>query len=210
MLNHLDLFSGVGGFAKGLEDAGGFETVAFCEMDPFCRQVLKKHWPKVHCHEDIRSIRGLSLSELERGRKANGRSEPCLRPDWVVIENGFHRWRAWVPELRRELYKRGYASVPFRVCASDIGAHHRRARVFLIANADSVKLRELSWWWHGQGREVAKKLAESRHWAPSRLGMDDGISNAVDRRHALGNAIIPQISTLIGRAILNVERERCA
>jgi DNA (cytosine-5)-methyltransferase 1 len=41
-LRVLDLFSGIGGFSLGLERAGGFETVAFCEIDPFCRRVLKK------------------------------------------------------------------------------------------------------------------------------------------------------------------------
>lgn len=52
-LKVLDLFSGIGGFSLGLERAGGFETVAFCEIDPFCRQVLAKHWPEVPCHEDV-------------------------------------------------------------------------------------------------------------------------------------------------------------
>lgn len=34
----LDLFSGIGGFSLGLERTGGFETVAFCEIEPFCRR----------------------------------------------------------------------------------------------------------------------------------------------------------------------------
>ena len=48
----LDLFSGIGGFSLGLE-AAGMETVAFCEIDPFCRQILKKRWPDVPIFEDI-------------------------------------------------------------------------------------------------------------------------------------------------------------
>jgi hypothetical protein len=35
-MNVLDLFSGIGGFSLGLERAG-MRTVAFCEIDPFCR-----------------------------------------------------------------------------------------------------------------------------------------------------------------------------
>lgn len=57
-LRVLDLFSGIGGFSLGLERTGGFETVAFCEIDPYCRRVLAKHWPGVPCHEDITRLDG--------------------------------------------------------------------------------------------------------------------------------------------------------
>ena len=52
-LKVLDLFSGIGGFSLGLERTGGFETVAFCEIDPTCRKVLEKHWPEVPMVEDV-------------------------------------------------------------------------------------------------------------------------------------------------------------
>lgn len=55
-LKVLDLFSGIGGFSLGLERTGGFETVAFCEIDPFCQKVLKKHWPNVYIHDDVRTL----------------------------------------------------------------------------------------------------------------------------------------------------------
>jgi DNA (cytosine-5)-methyltransferase 1 len=56
MFRTLDLFSGIGGFSLGLERTGGFTTVAFCEIDPFCRKVLKKHWPEVPCYDDVRQL----------------------------------------------------------------------------------------------------------------------------------------------------------
>ena len=55
-LRVLDLFSGIGGFSLGLERTNGFETVAFCEIDPFCRKVLAKHWPDVRQYEDVREL----------------------------------------------------------------------------------------------------------------------------------------------------------
>lgn len=48
----LSLFSGIGGLDKGFEDAG-FECVAQCEIDPFGRAVLAKHWPKTFRWSDV-------------------------------------------------------------------------------------------------------------------------------------------------------------
>ena len=54
-LTALDLFSGIGGFSLGLERAG-LRTIAFCEIEPFCRDVLGKHWPHVPVAQDIRQL----------------------------------------------------------------------------------------------------------------------------------------------------------
>jgi len=54
-VNVLDLFAGIGGFTLGLERAG-FETVAFCEIDPYAQKVLRKNWPEVPIYDDVRSI----------------------------------------------------------------------------------------------------------------------------------------------------------
>ena len=51
-LTHLDLFSGVGGFALAARWAG-FETKAFCEIDPFCQMVLHKNFPNILIYDDI-------------------------------------------------------------------------------------------------------------------------------------------------------------
>ena len=51
----LDCFAGIGGFSLGLERAG-FETVAFCEIEPYCQKVLAKHWPGVPIYDDIREV----------------------------------------------------------------------------------------------------------------------------------------------------------
>ena len=55
-LRHLDLFSGIGGFSLGLEATGGFETVAFCDIEEYPRKVLEKHWPRVKQYTDIKEL----------------------------------------------------------------------------------------------------------------------------------------------------------
>ena len=55
VLKTLDLFSGIGGFSIGLERVG-FKTVAFCEIDKYCRLVLKKHWKDTKVYPDVREI----------------------------------------------------------------------------------------------------------------------------------------------------------
>lgn len=115
-LKLLDLFSGIGGFSLGLERTAGFETVAFCEIDPFCRRVLAKHWPDVPCYDDVRTLTadrlradGISVAAICGGFPCQdlsvagnmvgidaGRSGLWseivrlageLRPEFVIVEN---------------------------------------------------------------------------------------------------------------------------
>ncbi len=55
-LRLLDLFSGIGGLSLGLERTGGFETVAFVEINSHARSVLKEHWPHVRQYEDVQKV----------------------------------------------------------------------------------------------------------------------------------------------------------
>lgn len=201
---HLDLFSGIGGFSLGFEREG-FQPAAFVELDGGCRAVLGHHWPAVPAYRDARIDGGFPVSGLvgswqeDRPLRLSELADVC--PDWVVVENTHHGWRAWVPELRRELLAIGYASLPLRVRASEVGAVHERARAFVIAHVDGKRLWELSRWWRREGRQVAEELARSWDSAPRGLGTDDGLPNWVDRRHALGNAVCPPVAQLIARAI---------
>ncbi|WP_458425255.1 DNA cytosine methyltransferase [Methylorubrum extorquens] len=115
-LRVLDLFSGIGGFSLGLERTGGFKTVAFCEIEPFPRRVLAKHWPEVPCYDDVRTLtagrlradgiavdvicggfpcqdvsnagRGLGLEGARSGLWSQiARLAGELRPKFVIVEN---------------------------------------------------------------------------------------------------------------------------
>jgi DNA (cytosine-5)-methyltransferase 1 len=55
VLRHLDLFSGIGGFSLAAQMVGGIRTEQFVEIDPYCQRVLKKNFPGVPIHDDIRT-----------------------------------------------------------------------------------------------------------------------------------------------------------
>lgn len=57
MKTHLDLCSGIGGFALAAQWAG-YRTIGFCEIDPLAKRILRRHWPDVPIHDDIRTLTG--------------------------------------------------------------------------------------------------------------------------------------------------------
>ena len=70
-LKILDLFSGIGGFSLGLERTGQFKTVAFCEIDQYCKLLLQKHWKGVKIYNDVKEI-------TQEGFKADGIESPDI------------------------------------------------------------------------------------------------------------------------------------
>jgi len=169
MIRTLDLFSGIGGFALGLERTGGFHTAAFCEIDPFARRVLAKHWPQVRRYHDVTAIsagrlaadgiaidaicggfpcqdisvagKGIGLDGARSGLwREFARLIGEIRPAWVIAEN--------VPALRNrgadrvfaDLEALGYAWWAGVVGAFHVGAPHQRNRVWIIAHANSARL----------------------------------------------------------------------
>ncbi len=186
------LFSGIGGLELGLERAGLGPVVWQAECAEYPRRVLAKHWPGVKRYERVEQVGsdshavgvvcgGFPCQDISQaGRKAGlsgarsglwwefYRIVGELRPRWVVIENNGHRWRSWVPAVRRALHAIWFASVCFRVRASEVGAWHQRSRAFVVANSDGILVREQSRgqiWKHWEGALLA---ARSRApWAPA-------------------------------------------
>jgi DNA (cytosine-5)-methyltransferase 1 len=223
MMRVLDLFSGIGGFSLGLERTGGFETVAFCEIDPFCRRVLKKHWPEVPVYEDVRELTAAKLaadgigvdvicggfpcqpfSTASAGKRVAPSLWPAMRalvrdvrPSVIILEN--------VAELALRLACAeldGYNARPFRVGADDGGADHKRDRWWACAYAnDKGELHRPFDAKVARLQEICAGLWSAANYARA-IRVPDGLPNRVERNRALGNAVMPQIPELIGNAIL--------
>ena len=156
----LDLFSGIGGFSLGLEWAG-METVAMCEKDKFCRQVLAKHWPDITIHEDIRDLNGkdykgsidvvcggfpcqpFSVAGKQLGKADDRHLWPeMLRvikesaPAWVIGENVSGFVRMALDDVCSDLEGEGYRVQSFIIPACAVEAHHRRDRCWVVAYSD--------------------------------------------------------------------------
>jgi DNA (cytosine-5)-methyltransferase 1 len=264
-LRVLDLFSGIGGFSLGLERTGGFETVAFCEIEPFPRRVLAKHWPGVPCYEDVRTLTADTLARdgicvdvicggfpcqdisIAGGRAGLdgtrsglwaeiARLVRELRPSYVVVENVANLLSGpagepggWFGQVLGDLAECRYDAEWRCFPASELGAPHHRERIWVVSYPHEVGR-------DGPGRYLERaddfcqgwqrvatpfnSWRDVEHWLKSPNAdaiwattdretgrVDDGVSRGLDRDDigALGNAVVPQIPELIGRAILAAE-----
>ena len=165
-LKHLDLFSGIGGFSLGLEATGGFETVAFCDIEEFPRKVLQKHWPGVKQYEDIKELNyeklktdgllpidiitgGYPCQPFSVAGRKKGEKDPRhlwpeyfrlikeLRPTWVIGENVSGHIKLGLDTVLENLESEGYSVRTFSISAASIGANHQRERIWIVANTNS-------------------------------------------------------------------------
>ena len=67
-MRHLDLFSGIGGFAFAADKVWDNVEHIFCDNDNFVRRVLKKHWPESYVYNDIRHITDANIFGSLEGR----------------------------------------------------------------------------------------------------------------------------------------------
>ena len=157
-LRVLDLFSGIGGFSLGLERTGGFETVAFCEIEEFPRRVLAKHWPGVPCYDDVRTLGGTDCGRVDvitagfpcQDISLSGRGEGItgsrsglwsevarlvgeLRPSFVVLENSPALLVRGFEVVLSDLAALGYDAQWHCIPAAYVGAAHLRDRIWIVA-----------------------------------------------------------------------------
>ncbi len=173
MLKHLDLFSGIGGFSLGLESAGLVQTVAFCDFDKYCQQILKKNFPDVHIYGDVKELNydklktdGIDTIDIITGGypcqpfsvagSQKGEQDPRhvwpemfrliqeLRPTWVIGENVGGHIKLGLDTVLENLESEGYSARTFSISASSVGANHKRERVWVVANSRRSSGREQS------------------------------------------------------------------
>lgn len=246
----LDLFSGIGGFSLGLE-AAGYETAAFCEVEPYARKILKKHWPEIPIYEDIRKLtadrlaadgigidvicggfpcQDISTSGHQKGidgEKSGLWGEMCrlvreLRPQYVIVENVSALLYNGLSRVLGDLAAIGYDAEWHCIPASAVGYDHGRDRIWIVAYPEGSRrgsiLQESELL-----QETLARCARSadrcrtfycpntnrllRETEPGVDRVADGVPDRIHRLRLLGNAVVPGIPELIGRAILACEKE---
>ena len=155
----LDTFAGIGGFSYAANKlVGGFKTNQFIEIDPFCQKILKKHFPTVPCHDDIKTFTaipgqydvitgGFPCQDISVAGRREGITEQsrsglfhqlmrviCLvRPRFVVLENVAAILNNGLDIVLGELSQAGYDAEWSIISASSLGAAHRRSRWWCVA-----------------------------------------------------------------------------
>lgn len=161
-MNALSLFSGIGGIDLACEWAG-IKTVAFCEREPFCQKVLRKHWPDVPIYDDVKTLtrarfeadgvgtirlihggwpcQPFSIAGERRGKEDDRHLWPevkrllqDIKPKWFVGENVAGHITLGLDEVLSDLESEGYTWETFVIPAIAVNAPHRRDRVFIVGH----------------------------------------------------------------------------
>lgn len=162
-MKHLDLFSGIGGFALAARWME-WETVGFVEIDSFCQKVLSKNFPNIPIYGDIKQFDGtkyrgtvdiitggfpcqpFSTAGKRKGTEDNRYLWPEMlrvireiQPTFIVGENvrGLLNWSAGLvfEQVQVDLENEGYQVTPFLLPACGLNAPHKRDRIWFIANS---------------------------------------------------------------------------
>ena len=164
----LDLFSGIGGFSYAAERlVGGFETTQFVEIDTYCQRVLHKNFPNVPIHHDITEFNategqfdvitaGFPCQDVSIAGRQDGIGEGTrsglffevlrlarqIRPKFILFENVrnllSHSEGETFQQILQEIAKAGFDVEWSVVSAKDVGACHKRERLWFIAYPSRV------------------------------------------------------------------------
>jgi DNA-cytosine methyltransferase len=162
------LFSGIGGFELGVEyalNSVGIETQVCwqVEIDPFCQQVLQKHWPNTRRYSDITTLNPAELEPVDLviggfpcqdisqagfGEGINGSRSGLfyelmriirrVEPPFILLENvpAITISNRGLGSVLGELANAGFDVQWESISAADCGAPHKRSRWFALANSN--------------------------------------------------------------------------
>jgi len=164
-INHLDMCSGIGGWAIAFRELG-INTVAFCEIDKYPRQVLQKNFPGVPIFNDLKELTYEDIKErtgvdgidiltcsypcqpFSVAGKQKGEEDPRhlwpdtfrlvqeCRPTWFVGENVSGHIKLGLDTVLEDLESEGYDTRTFIIPASSVGAWHKRERLWIIGYSE--------------------------------------------------------------------------
>jgi DNA (cytosine-5)-methyltransferase 1 len=222
----LSLFSGIGGIDLACEWAG-IETVAFCEIDPFCRKVLAKHWPGKPIFEDVTKLKGSDVGAVDivtggfpcqpfstaSAGKRKGKDdhrflwpEMCriileCKPAWVIGENVVGIKGVVLEQVVSDLEALGFEVTTLEIPACAVGFDHWRPRIWFLGYSDRNRK---------SSRTINAEMAvlSGRGHEAGSARAPDGISKGLDghRRRAIGNAVNPYQVLPILKAIKTIHR----
>ncbi|NDC95042.1 DNA cytosine methyltransferase [bacterium] len=213
MLTFGELFAGIGGFSLGLERAG-MQCKWQVEIDPYAQAVLKKHWPEVPKHDDVRTFPpqgdwgvdlicgGFPCQDISVAGKGAGlegarsglwhefaRIVGELRPRYVVVENVAALLTRGMGTVLGDLSSLRYDAEWHVIPASAVGAPHRRERVWLVCFRNRI------------GSEADASRSDSDCLGPHRARID--INREAQLRHEQVG-----VSGQMGADVADAERER--
>ena len=164
-LRLLDTFAGIGGFSYAAEKlVGGFETVQFIEIDPYCQQVLNKNFPNIPIHDDITTFRakpysadvitgGFPCQSISQAGHREGITETSksglwfqlirtirmVRPKYFILENVSAILANGMDIVLRDIFEAGYDAEWCCIPSSFVGACHQRDRWWLLGFPSNSK-----------------------------------------------------------------------
>ena len=220
MLRHVDLCSGIGGFALGFQWAELSKTIMFCDTEKWCREILAKNFPNVPITNDVKELANdperlvpdhdiltagypcqpFSVAGRQKGEKDDRHIWPyifriiaCKRPTWCVFENVYGHVALGLDKVLADLESEGYSTRTFIVPACGKDAPHRRDRLWIIARvvADSES--------GGRGRNG--DLDETQGSSQSDATQSDSFGGISSRPDIVGNSEHDgSLATEIGRS----------
>ena len=161
----LDLFSGIGGFSLAAEWCWGkeLEIVGFVENDKHCQRVLKKQFPNTPIHSDIRDFKCDTLNNIDlitggfpcqdisiagkgvgiEGERSGFWTEfkriiSEVRPGFALIENVPILTHRGLDRVLCDLAEIGYDAEWQSISASEVGAWHKRERIWIVAYPNKI------------------------------------------------------------------------